>query len=187
MIDQAQMEKVKMFALDVDWNKAFGGRSAGNRHLFRVVAIAVGLARRHDADVSVVEAGAWLHDTNLGVTVLGDTMAGKESVLALLGSLAVSQNDQDAILHCIEAHDGRVPARTVEAQIVHDADTLEKMGPLGVIRETWKRCQAGWATEQITEHLSSHLARREGRIYTAEARVRARRLNASLDPFFELA
>ena len=87
-------------------------------------------------------------------------------------------------MHCIEAHDGRIPAKTIEAKIVHDADTLEKMGPLGIIRETWKRSQLGWPTENIIEHLKTHIKNREKRIYTKEAQAIAKQLNTTLEKFF---
>ena len=37
MINKNQMKKISKFAIDIDWNKSFKGKSKGNRHLFRVV------------------------------------------------------------------------------------------------------------------------------------------------------
>jgi HD superfamily phosphodiesterase len=185
MISEEQMEKIKKFAIEIDWNLAFGGKSRGNRHLFRIVKIAKELAAKYDVDISIVEAGAWLHDTNLEKTVTGSTMENKDKLLEFFESIEIHKEDQQKILHCIEAHDGRVPAETIEAKIVHDADTLEKMGPLGVIRETWKRAQIGWNTEKIIEHLKTHLEKRESRLHTTDAKERAKRLNEKLKSFFE--
>lgn len=184
MLTNEQLKKIQEFAIDLDWNQAFGGASKGNRHLFRIVEKALSLAKHHSADISIVEAGAWLHDTNLEKTVTGDTLANKEKIVKFLTAINVSSNDVKKILHCIEAHDGRVPATTIEAQIVHDADTLEKMGPLGVIRETWKRTHAGMNTEQIIEHLKTHIKKRENNLYTKEAQEIAHQLNKQLQLFF---
>jgi HD superfamily phosphodiesterase len=186
MINKEQMEKIKEFAIGLDWNLAFGGKSKGNRHLFRIVKIAKGLAEKHNVDSSIVEAGAWLHDTNLEITVTGSTLKNKDKILKLLKDVGVNEDDQEKILHCIEAHDGRIPAKTIEAKIVHDADTLEKMGPLGIIRETWKRAQIGWNTEKIINHLRTHLKKRESRLYLLEAREKAKNLNSLLKDFFKI-
>ncbi len=187
MITKHQLQQIQTFALDLDWNQAFQGKSKGNRHLFRIVQKAKKIARRdRNTDITIVEAGAWLHDTNLEVTILGDTLANKKKVESFLLGLEVSREETAKIIHCIEAHDGRICAQTQEAKIVHDADTLEKMGPLGIIRETWKKSQAGWTTEQIIEHLKNHLKKRENRLYTEEAREIAQELNKILPFFFEV-
>jgi uncharacterized protein len=186
MISKEQMEKIKRFAIELDWNLTFGGKSKGNRHLFRIVKIAKELATKHDVDISIVEAGAWLHDTNLEKTVTGSTLENKDKIIDFIKSVGIHKEDQQKILHCIEAHDGRVPAETIEARIVHDADTLEKMGPLGVIRETWKRAQIGWNTERIIGHLRTHLENRENELNTKEAKERAKSLNDALKSFFEI-
>jgi len=187
MLNNEQLEKIKQFALDLDWEQAFDGKSKGNRHLFRIVALAKQLAQDYPVDMTIVEAGAWLHDTNLSVTIAGSTLANEEKVRSLMNSLNVSQADAEKILHCIEAHDGRVIALSLEAKIIHDADTLEKMGSLGVIRETWKRSQLGWTTEKILEHLQIHLQKREKNLYLPEAKKRAKYLNRVLPVFFEIA
>ena len=184
MITKEQNEKIRDFAVNLDWELSFGGKSRGNRHLFRIVTIAKSLACSHKTDISIVEAGAWLHDTNLEKTIVGGTLENAEKVVAFLKSINVSESDIAGITGCIESHDGRVPATTMEAKIVHDADTLEKMGPLGVIRETWKRSQLGWNTEKIVSHLKKHMHERESRLYTEEAKMAAARLNGSLERFF---
>jgi len=186
MITKEQIKKIKEFAVEIDWNLSFGGKSKGNRHLFRMNRIAKELTAKHDVDTSIVEAGAWLHDTNLEKTIMGDTLENKEKIVFFLKNIEISDEDQQKIIHCIEAHDGRITATTMEARIVHDADTLEKMGPLGIIRETWKKTNAGWNSEKIIEHLKTHLKKREEKIYTLEAKEKAKQLNSIIDSFFKI-
>ena len=186
MINEEQLEKIKEFALKLDWDLAFEGKAKGNRHLFRIVKKAKELAMNNDIDISIVEAGAWLHDTNLEKTVTGSTLENKDKVLKLFEEIGINKIDQQKTLHCIEAHDGRVPATIIEAKIVHDADTLEKMGPLGIIRETWKRAQISWNSERIIEHLRIHLKNRESKLYTLEAKEKAKKNNYILDEFFKI-
>ncbi len=185
MITKKQIWKIRAFAINLDWNLAFDGRSKGNRHLFRIVSIARELAEDCDVNVSIVEAGAWLHDSNLEKTVFGETLANKGKVVSFLEKIKVNKDDRIKILHCIETHDGRIKAKTREAKIVHDSDTLEKMGPLGIIRETWKRSQVGWNTEKIIKHLKTHLKKRESNLYTKKAKEKAKQLNMGLEIFWK--
>lgn len=185
MINKNQMKKISKFAIDIDWNKSFKGKSKGNRHLFRVVKNAKLLSLCLRVDTSVVEASAWLHDTGLAKGISSSPLSYKKEVIRFLRSIKVSEEDIKQILHCIEAHDGRFKAKTLEAKLVHDADTLDKMGPMGSIRETWKRTASGWTSDQIAEHLEKHLKKRMKNIHTKEAKKLANKLNKSLIPFFK--
>jgi HD superfamily phosphodiesterase len=185
MVTENQMKKIEEFAIDVDWNIAFGGNSKGNMHLFRVVKTAKLLSQSLDVDASLVEAGAWLHDTGLAKGVATSPLSYKEEVTTFLKNIDITEKEINVILHCIEAHDGRFKAESFEAKLVHDADTLDKMGAMGVIRETWKRTSAGWTSDQIAEHLEKHLKKRMENLYTNEAKKLANELNNNLVPFFD--
>jgi hypothetical protein len=50
MISQKNMQRIKMTGIKIDHQMAFGGKSAGNKHLFRVVKIANYLARKAKAE-----------------------------------------------------------------------------------------------------------------------------------------
>lgn len=190
MLNQNQLTKIKEFALEIDWNLSFGGKSKGNMHLPRVVNLAKDfcktLSMNNKIDASILEAGAWLHDTNLEIDIAGETLANQNKVESFLQQIGVGTKDISQIMHCIEAHDGRVKAESMEAQIVHDADTLDKMGPLGAIRETWKKSQLGWNSEKIAKHLPEHLEKRKSNLYTEEAKKRAEELSQYLGDFFEM-
>lgn len=175
-----------MFAIDTDWNKAFKRKSKGNMHLFRVARNAIIISKGLKADTTITEAGAWLHDTGLTKGAFAPALAYKKEVITFLRKIKVCEEDIKKILHCIEAHDGRTRARTLEAKIVHDADTLDKMGPIGVIRETWKRSSEGWTSDKIALHLQKHLRRRISNIYTKKAKKVAKRLDKKLISFFKL-
>lgn len=185
MISKLKMKNISKFGVDTDWNKAFQGKSKGNMHLFRVVRNVKVLCLNSKVDKSIAEAGAWLHDTGLVKGVSAPTLAYKKEVVRFLRKIKVGYDDIKKILHCIEAHDGRVKAKTLEAKIVHDADTLDKMGPLGIIRETWKRSAEGWTSERIANHLQSHLKKRMGKLYTKKAKSVAKKLNQKLKSFFQ--
>lgn len=186
MISKKQLEKISEFAIDIDWNKTFKGKSKGNRHLFRVVRNAKFLCRCLKVDASIAEAGAWLHDTGLVKGAFAPALAYQKEVVRFLRKIKICEEDIKKILHCIESHDGRTEAKTLAAKIVHDADTLDKMGPIGIIRETWKRTSDGWISDKIALHLQQHLRKRMKNLYTKGAKKIAKRLDKELKSFFNL-
>ncbi|MCF7872501.1 hypothetical protein K9L97_05710 [Candidatus Woesearchaeota archaeon] len=184
MINKKQIQQIKKFGVELDWNLTFGGKSKGNRHLFRAHKKALNLCDKNIRK-DIVEAAIWLHDTNLEKTIIGSTLVNKNKIIKFLKKIKINDEDIKKIMHCIEAHDGRIKAKTKEAMIVHDADTLEKSGSLGIIRETWKKSQAGWTTEKISKHLEKHLLKRENNMYTKKAKKIAKKNNQEIKIFFE--
>jgi len=187
MINTNIINEIKMHAVDVDWNLAFGGKSKGNRHLFRVNKIARFLAQKEKANIDITIAGAWLHD--IGLAVGDDKEPEKIRKIAekFLKSLNLSTEEIQQIADCVESHEGTVTPKSLEAQIVHDSDVLDKMGPLGVVRHTWKvtnLINKNAQSEEILSILKSHLQWRESRLFTPTAQHLAHKFDCILDSFF---
>ena len=138
MLNKNMLLKIKKIALKIDHDVAFGGKSKGNKHLFRVVRIAKFLAQKTGADESISVAGAFLHDTALPSGNDYNYLKNKKIVKDLLKPLNLSQKELNGIIECVASHEGTTNVRTLEAKVVHDADVLEKVGLLGIIRHTWK-------------------------------------------------
>jgi uncharacterized protein len=109
-------------------------------HIRRVVANARRLADATGADLAVVIPAAWLHDC---VTVPKDSpqrnQASRLAAIAAGDFLTTSgypSSSIAAIQHAIEAHSftARIVPRTLEAQVVQDADRLDSLGAIGVAR-----------------------------------------------------
>ena len=188
MIDRAILEQIKKHALFMDWKVAFGGKAYGNQHLFRVVTIAQFLAEQEGARREICEAGAWLHD--IGLTVGNDDDPAKIRSLAeeYLGSLGLNDEYKRRIAESVETHEGVSAAASLEAKIVHDADALDKMGLLGVIRHTWKIVKLidpQASSCEIFLIVQKHLQERKAKLYTATAKKLVRDLNKMLNQFFE--
>ena len=111
----------------------------GWEHVTRVYALALHIAEQEGANRFVVAMAALMHD--LGRTVQADSTthhADLSVALAkeLLATYQVSADIQEAVLHAIIAHSFSrgIPPRTLEARIVRDADRLDSLGAIGILR-----------------------------------------------------
>jgi uncharacterized protein len=112
----------------------------GLAHLERVVANALRLASEENARIEVVLPAAWLHDC---VHVAKDaperaqaSRRAAEHAQNFLRGAGYPEQLLPDIRHAIEAHSysaGIVP-RTLEAQVVQDADRLDALGAIGISR-----------------------------------------------------
>jgi len=110
----------------------------GWEHVQRVYRLALHIAQQEGADPFIVGVAALLHD--LGRLTHDETRHHADlSVIharELLTRHQVPPDKQEAILHAIDAHSfskGLQP-RTLEARIVRDADRLDSLGAIGILR-----------------------------------------------------
>jgi uncharacterized protein len=106
----------------------------------------IGAGLEYDDDV--VYAGAWLHD--LGVFVghrpnepeklaTWDMLAYAERVVpGLLREFGFPETKVDAVMECIRTHQPQYLPETMEATILRDADILEQLGAVGILRTVCK-------------------------------------------------
>ncbi len=111
----------------------------GWEHVSRVYTLALHIAEQERADRFIVGMAALLHD--LGRTALHNETehhADLSVALAttLMQSYGVPDKQQQAILHAIIAHSFSrgVKPLTLEAQSVRDADRLDGIGAIGILR-----------------------------------------------------
>lgn len=109
-------------------------------HIRRVVANAIMLANVEQADLAVVWPAAWLHDC---VVIPKDSpLRSQASILAanaaeaFLQKIAYPAHYLPDIHHAIAAHSfsAKITPRTLEAQVVQDADRLDSLGAIGLAR-----------------------------------------------------
>ncbi len=122
----------------------------GWEHVHRVYTLALHIAEQEGADRFIVGMAALMHDLGRMQPDSTQHHANISVVLAteLLTSYEVAPESQQAILHAIEAHSFSrgIEPRTIEAKVVRDADRLDGLGAIGVIR--WAITGAMKATPQ---------------------------------------
>lgn len=109
-------------------------------HFSRVVRQAKSLAEEESASLEIVIPAAWLHDLvnvpkndsrrNLASTLSAD------AAIEYLKELKYPTQYFDGIYHAIQAHSfsAGFVTKTLEAQVVQDADRLDALGAIGVAR-----------------------------------------------------
>ena len=121
-----------------------GGESAGAvdavhdfDHVLRVLALAERIGQAEGADMDVVRTAVLLHDI---ARAEADAHGGDHAAMAAERARALLRGAPpdfiEAVAHAIHAHRFRndLTPRTLEAQVVFDADKLDAIGAVGVAR-----------------------------------------------------
>lgn len=122
----------------------------GFDHIERVYRMAERLAQAEGADVEIVRAAALLHDIE-GSNPAENNRAGHHHLSAEIAAEILQKEGWTAeriaaVQHCIRAHRYRDPLEspaTIEAKVLFDADKLDVLGAIGVVRVLGYAQQAG--------------------------------------------
>ena len=142
------------------------------RDLHRALLIA---ADEESVNYNILIPSVLLHDIGFctpDFRKLGHDVAGSRLAMEILNDLDYSGEECAAVGHCIHAHKGKAELpRTIEAQILYDADVLEKAGLIFLI---WGGNVISEFDESIHDFLKREIADRGSEIdrglYTRKAR-----------------
>ncbi len=112
----------------------------GWEHIYRVYRLALYIAEREHADAIIVGLAALMHD--LGRTAQHNGTGGHHADLSvvlaeeIMHRYHIPADYQKAVSHAIITHSFSrgVPPETLEAKVVRDADRLDGLGAIGVMR-----------------------------------------------------
>jgi uncharacterized protein len=176
-------------------------------HIRRVVIAARALAGAEHADLAVVIPAAWLHDCvvipkNSPLRSRASGLAA-DAAVEFLRAIHYSHAELAAIHHAITAHSfsANIPPRTIEAQVVQDADRLDSLGAIGVARclmlsaslgrrlydpaEPFPTTRQPDDTTNTIDHFYLKLLRLAASMNTAAGRAEAQRRTAFMQQFLD--
>ncbi len=118
--------------------EGFDDLAHGWNHINRVYQLALDIARQEGADLFIVGMAALMHDLGR----LSDDKTKHHADLSVLSATEilsvyrVTPGTQEAILHAIAAHSFSlgIEPRTLEAKVLRDADRLDSLGAIGILR-----------------------------------------------------
>jgi uncharacterized protein len=116
----------------------FDDPAHGWEHIKRVFRLAFYIAERESASSFIVGMAALMHD--IGHLSADKTQHHADLSMSiaseLLRAYSVPADTQEAILHAIAAHSFSlgIKPRTLEAKVVRDADRLDSLGAIGILR-----------------------------------------------------
>src|SRR5688500_6121981 len=117
------------------------GDSAGHDwwHIDRVRRVALIIAREENGDLFLVELAALLHDVADWKFAGGDHEAGPKAARRWMESLGVDAETVEQVCEIIAGLSFKgagvaTPMRSLEGQIVQDADRLDALGAIGIAR-----------------------------------------------------
>jgi len=111
----------------------------GFDHSLRVRNYALQIAEAEKANVTIVEIASYLHDIGRGREKNQyHTKTSSQLAKTFLINLGFPKDQTQKIIHCIETHSRkpfhRKAPETIEAKVLYDADGLELIGAVGLLR-----------------------------------------------------
>ena len=112
----------------------------GFDHIQRVYQLAERIAKAEGADLEIVRVATLLHDAEgplTGEARSDHQLASAEFAREILAAEGWPEERIEAVQHCIRAHrfrDDREKPETIEAKVLFDADKLDAIGAIGLVR-----------------------------------------------------
>jgi len=158
-------------------------RTSGLDHMWRVRRWCEIIGREEDADLEVLRLAAILHD--VAVPTVGRQKHFEEGARVaekLLREVNYPREKIEAVSHAIEAHSrfGGPEPETKEAKILYDADVLDFVGAIGVVRAVARELTTGTYSGRVEDapaFLKKLVENIGEEIYTEKAReIRDKRM-----------
>ncbi len=181
----------------------------GFDHVLRVYRLAESIGTRENADLEIVRTAVLLHDVEGDPTQhkrADHHHAAAEFAATTLNGKGWEAGRIEAVQHCIRSHRFRKreePPQTIEAKVVFDADKLDAIGAIGVVRAVAYATRAGQklfgpvsdqfmktgVLAEVEHHTPYHeyifkLSKIKDRLYTPTGREIAEKRNALMANFF---
>jgi len=112
----------------------------GFEHCLRVSKYALEIGKRENADLLIVDMSSYLHDIGRGREEKGEyhTITSSRLAASFLRKSGLPEAEIEKVVHSIKSHSRKKPHRnppqTLEAKVLYDADGLDMIGAVGILR-----------------------------------------------------
>ncbi len=150
-------------------------RVASPDHVERMTTWCQTLGLAEGADMASLVAGALVHDIGVLYDRKNHYIAGKPVAASILKEAGLQEDKIEPALHVLESHSryGGPAPESVEARVGQDADALEYIGAIGIIRAVIRGLTDGSYNARICDfpdYLRNLLGKVEGTFHTEAAR-----------------
>ena len=165
--------------------------SHGIDHIERVSAMCEQMGRMEGADMAILIPAALLHDIARPLEKergIPHEKEGAKMAQEYLSSIHYDPLCIPAITHAIRSHRYRSTEKpaTPEAEILSDADKLDAMGAIGIVRTFMRAGEHGGSIYDGIDHFREKLLCLNERMFTETGRCIARKRHAFLLRFLDL-
>jgi uncharacterized protein len=151
-------------------------------HIERMTGWCRKIGQSENVDMEALVAGALVHDIGVTIDRKMHFLAGKGKARKILRVAGFQEAKIEDALHVLESHSryGGPRPETMEAKVGQDADALEYIGAIGILRAVVRGLTDGSFSGRISEfpdYLRALLTKVEGTFHTDTAReIGARRI-----------
>lgn len=125
-------------------------------HTYRVISMAQKIAQKESADTAVVTIAGLFHDVARAMEDRGecDDHAKKSAEICRkeLSDLKYEESFVDQVVDCIVNHRSKSTPSSLEARVLRDADKLDSLGTIGIVRTIGSSLQSKMYNRPIHDH-----------------------------------
>lgn len=164
------MKKIHNFALKNSGSDDLHGFP----HIKRVYDLCLKIGKKLDANIKVLKIATLLHDIGRKKEENGTLKKKHAEISAKLTlkfltskNFNLSKEEIENIIHCIKAHSfsNEITPKTLEAQILSDADKLDALGAIGLYRTIGFTVKNKGGVDQVIEHLEKKIMKLKDQMY----------------------
>jgi uncharacterized protein len=190
MLENEIFLKIRNYALENSEKNDIHGFS----HVERVYYTCVKIGQNLNANMKVLKIAALLHDIGRidekkdpSKRNHAEISAIKTKEFLATNDFNLSQKDINDIIHAIKAHSfsNNISARTLEAKILSDADKLDALGAIGILRTIRFTLENKGGIDQIIEHLENKILKLKDKMFLEYSKTIGKERHKSVLDFYE--